>query len=110
MNATATGPALTGETIICFAPDPWEGLWRNRHQIMTRLARRNTVIYVEPRRYLGETYRQLRAGRLRWTDLQKPLLEPVSANSPSEITGAATFGSTMIPTTRPLPGGAAVAR
>ena len=87
MNAMAAGSALTGETIICFAPDPWEGLWRNRHQIMTRLARRNTVIYVEPRRYLGETYRQSRTGRLRWTDLQKPLLEPLNVSSPSEIEG-----------------------
>ena len=55
---------LSGETIICMAPDPWEGLWRNRHQIMTRLARRNTVLYVEPRLYFPETLRRLRTGRL----------------------------------------------
>ena len=66
---------ITNETIICFAPDPWSGLWRNRHQLMTRLARRNTVLYVEPRRYLWETLRQFRDGRLRLADLRKPLLE-----------------------------------
>ena len=50
---------LAGETVICMAPDPWEGLWRNRHQIMTRLARHNTVLYVEPRLYYPETLRRL---------------------------------------------------
>ena len=65
---------LSGETIICFAPDPWNGLWRNRHQIMTRLARGNTVIYVEPRMHAGEARQKLRAGRLGWDDVRAPLL------------------------------------
>jgi glycosyltransferase involved in cell wall biosynthesis len=61
---------LSGETIICFAPDPWAGLWRNRHQIMTRLAKRNTVIYVEPRVYASEFRRKVQAGQVGWTDLR----------------------------------------
>lgn len=65
---------LSGETIICFAPDPWAGLWRNRHQIMTRLAKRNTVIYVEPRVYLSEALRKTRSAQIRWTDLRAPRL------------------------------------
>lgn len=65
---------LTGEAILCVAPDPWAGLWRNRHQIMTRLAVRNTVVYIEPRRYLGETVRAWRSGRLGLADLRRPLL------------------------------------
>ena len=40
--------ALNGETIIYFGPEPWEGMWRNRHQLMSRLAKRNRVVYVEP--------------------------------------------------------------
>ena len=64
---------LAGETVICMAPDPWEGLWRNRHQIMTRLARHNTVLYVEPRLYYPETLRRLRTGRLKPADFRKPL-------------------------------------
>ncbi len=86
MNAAAAGPTLDGEAIICFAPDPWEGLWRNRHQLMTRLAQHNTVIYVEPRLYLGETLRQFRARRLRMTDLRKPLLTqaPLAAAQPAD--------------------------
>jgi len=65
---------ITGETILCYAADPWRGLWRNRHQIMTRLARHNTVLYVEPRRYLWQTLRQIRSGELRAADLRAPLL------------------------------------
>lgn len=65
---------LAGEAILCVAPDPWAGLWRNRHQIMTRLAQRNTVVYIEPRRYLGETVRAFRSGSLGLADLRKPLL------------------------------------
>ena len=66
---------LTGETILCFASDPWSGVWRNRHQIMTRLAQRNTVLYIEPRLYLKETLRRVRAGRLTLADLRRPLAE-----------------------------------
>ena len=89
MTTATTSPTLDGESIICFAPDPWEGLWRNRHQIMTRLAQHNTVIYVEPRLYLGETMRQFRAGRLRPADLRKPLLAPapLGALHESDSTG-----------------------
>ena len=39
---------LRGETIIYFGPEPWEGLWRNRHQLMSRFAEDNDVWYVEP--------------------------------------------------------------
>lgn len=39
---------LKNETIVYFGPEPWVGLWRNRHQLMSRLARHNNVWYVEP--------------------------------------------------------------
>lgn len=39
---------LNGETIIYFGPEPWDGLWRNRHQLMSRFAAQNDVWYVEP--------------------------------------------------------------
>lgn len=45
---------LEGQDILCFAVEPWEGVWRNRHQIMSRLARRNRVLFVEPRPYLRQ--------------------------------------------------------
>lgn len=67
--------SLAGETILCMAPDPWQGLWRNRHQIMTRLARRNLVLYVEPRVYLWEALRRFLSGQWRPSDLRKPLAQ-----------------------------------
>ena len=39
---------LREQLIIYFGPEPWHGLWRNRHQLMSRFARHNTVWYVEP--------------------------------------------------------------
>lgn len=51
--------SLSGQSILCFAPGPWRDMWRNRHQIMVRLARDNTVLWVEPRLSLRHTLRQL---------------------------------------------------
>ena len=50
---------LTGDAILCFAPDPWDDIWRNRHQIMSRLAQQNRVMYVEPRPYLRPVLHRL---------------------------------------------------
>ncbi len=55
---------IEGQSILCFAPGPWDDLWRNRHQIMTRLARRNKILWVEPRTYLRLVLRQLRRGEI----------------------------------------------
>jgi len=52
---------LSGETIIYFGPEPWDGLWRNRHQLMSRFAAQNDVWYVEPPTKL----RRLFSGRSR---------------------------------------------
>ena len=53
---------LKGETIIYFGPEPWDGLWRNRHQLMSRFADHNKVWYVEP----ASNLRHLLAGRSQW--------------------------------------------
>ena len=66
---------LKDETIIYFGPEDWEGMWRNRHQLMSRLAGRNKVIYVEPammlrpamRRLLGRTKEPHRTHSRRYT-------------------------------------------
>ncbi len=68
---------LEPQDIICFAPDPWDAIWRNRHQIMTRLARRHRVLYVEPRPYLRSTIAQWRGGAVGWRDLGRPALAQV---------------------------------
>ncbi len=57
---------LSGKNIVCFSPDPsWDHLWRNRHQIMTRLARRNKVLFVEPTPYLRPVLQTMRTEGLR---------------------------------------------
>ncbi|NUQ39546.1 MAG: glycosyltransferase [Caldilineales bacterium] len=37
---------LSGHNILCFPPNRWEGLWRNRQQIMSRLAAHNRILYI----------------------------------------------------------------
>jgi glycosyltransferase involved in cell wall biosynthesis len=66
--------------ILCFAPGPWDDIWRNRHQIMTRLARANRVLYVEPWPELRPTLRQWRQGQLSWADMHGPRLRKVQEN------------------------------
>lgn len=53
---------LKDETIIYFGPEPWDGLWRNRHQLMSRFADHNKVWYVEP----ATNLRHLLSGRTKW--------------------------------------------
>jgi len=61
---------LTGAHIVCFAPNPWDDLWRSRHHIFSRLASQNMVLYVEPEVY---SLSALRHGRVR-LDLSAPRL------------------------------------
>jgi glycosyltransferase involved in cell wall biosynthesis len=53
---------LQGETIIYFGPEPWDGLWRNRHQLMSRFAEHNNVWYVEPPAMLRDLFGMQRKG------------------------------------------------
>lgn len=55
---------IEGQKILCFAPGLWDDIWRNRHQLMSRLARRNRVLYIEPRVYLRPLLRSLRRGKV----------------------------------------------
>ncbi len=87
---------LHDEAIVCFAPDPsWQHLWRNRHQIMTRLARHNRVLFVEPTPYLrpvGQAVREQGLAPLRERTFYSPMpnlwvyrtpnLFPISGKAP----------------------------
>ncbi len=83
---------LSGETIICAAPNPWESPWHNRHQIMSRLARQNSVVYMAPRPYLRALLRnprQLFEKGTRWREVlpnlhvyRPPAWAPVSGQQP----------------------------
>jgi len=58
------GDLLRDETIIYFGPEPWTGLWRNRHQLMSRFARHNKVFYVEPPTNVRDCLRPGRRSKL----------------------------------------------
>jgi glycosyltransferase involved in cell wall biosynthesis len=65
---------LKGFDFVYFGPEPWGGLWRNRHQLLTLLAAHNRVLYIEPQRHLRPTLAEWRHGRLglaawRWQPL-----------------------------------------
>jgi glycosyltransferase involved in cell wall biosynthesis len=48
------------ESFVYYGPEQWHSLWRNRHQLLSRLARANKVVYVEPRPYIEEVLAELR--------------------------------------------------
>ncbi len=71
---------IEGYSIAYFGPEPWEGMWRNRHHLMSQLARANRVLYLEPLPYLQGVVRGLRGGQLRPADLRRPSIRAVGAN------------------------------
>jgi len=50
---------LSDHALIYFGPGPWEGMWRNRHQLMSRFARHNRVLYVQPPNYWRKSLSQV---------------------------------------------------
>jgi len=71
---------LEGQNILCFAPDPWGDIWRNRHRLLSVLARQNRVLYVEPRTKLRKLVRRLRDGEHSLGDFFRPRVEEVREN------------------------------
>lgn len=39
---------IKGHSMVYFGPEKWEGMWRNRHHLMSRFSEHNRVLYVEP--------------------------------------------------------------
>lgn len=68
---------LSGESIVCFAPDPWGDIWRNRHRLLSVFARSNKVLYVEPRLGVRVLARRLRSGEERLSHLLRPRVERI---------------------------------
>ena len=71
---------LTGYNLIYFAPEKWEGLWRNRQQLMSIFARQNKVLFVEPRLHLRKTAAAFRQRTLTPLDLGRPSLWQAADN------------------------------
>lgn len=55
---------ISGESIVYFGPEQWDSMWRNRHQLLSRLARQNKVLYVEPRPYVEQVLAGVRKREL----------------------------------------------
>jgi glycosyltransferase involved in cell wall biosynthesis len=75
---------LSGHSIIYFGPGKWEGMWRNRHHLMSQFARHNRVIYVEPvfsifklRTYLRQGVKGLKE---LWKEAARPRLKKTEEN------------------------------
>jgi glycosyltransferase involved in cell wall biosynthesis len=71
---------LTGHSLVYFAPGKWDGLWRNRHQLMSVFARHNKVVFVERRLRLPQTLTGFRRGDLGLSDLFRPPIRQISQN------------------------------
>lgn len=71
---------ISGEWIVCFAPDPWSDIWRNRHRLLHVFSRQNKVLYVEPRLAVRTVVRRLRSGEIKPRDFFRPRLEEVREN------------------------------
>lgn len=70
---------LTGHNIIYFG-DRWDGLLRNRHQLMSIFARQNQVLFVERRSSFQQTLNHFRRGDLGLSDLWRPSVRTISEN------------------------------
>ena len=71
---------LTGHSMIYFSPETWNGLWRNRQQLMSRFSQHNKVLFVENRLYAKAIMQRWRHGQLGLKDLFYPSLRRVSDN------------------------------
>ncbi|MEM7030895.1 MAG: glycosyltransferase [Chloroflexota bacterium] len=68
---------LKGYSLIYFAPERWDGLWRNRQQLMSRFAKYNKVLFVEPRLHLRPAIAGIRQGEF---PIHEPTLRHISDN------------------------------
>jgi len=71
---------LTGHSMIYFAPETWDGLWRNRQQLMSRFSQHNKVLFVERCLYAKTMIGRWRKGQLGVQDLFHPSLRQISDN------------------------------
>ena len=69
---------LKGHSLVYYAPGQWDGLWRNRQQLMSVFARQNTVLFVERRLDLRPTLEGFRQGDLALGELRRPCLRRIS--------------------------------
>lgn len=61
---------LIDHDMIYFGPGDWDGLWRNRNQLMSRFARNNKVMYVEPVQFLSN---MIKRKQVPWPKLKEAI-------------------------------------
>ncbi len=71
---------ITNQSFVYFGPEPWQSMWRNRHQLLSRFAQANRAIYVEPRYYVEEVLGRLRRREWGWAELAAGGLTPEAEN------------------------------
>lgn len=71
---------LAGYNIIYFAPEKWNGLWRNRQHLMSVFARKNRVLFVEPRLHFQPMMTDLWQGQIDLSDLYRSSVRQVAEN------------------------------
>jgi glycosyltransferase involved in cell wall biosynthesis len=85
---------LEQETILCVSPTSWFSLWRNRQQIMSRIAKHNTVLFVEPQRNPEQAF--LRDVREKTGHLARPQITQEGRNlSIVQVPPALPFGAAI---------------
>lgn len=47
-EAGAEKTMIQDEIIVCVSPTSWSDIWRNRQQVMSRFAKQNHIIFVQP--------------------------------------------------------------
>jgi len=66
--------------MVYLAMSPWDGMWKNRHQLMSRFARQMPVLYVEPWQRLRQLRRNIGAEGLSLFRGKGPIVKRASPN------------------------------
>ena len=66
-----------GAGMIYIGMAPWEGMWKNRHQLMSRFANQLPVLYVEPPRRLRKLVKAFLAGKVSLSEFRALQVEEV---------------------------------
>ncbi|MDX2411776.1 MAG: glycosyltransferase [Woeseiaceae bacterium] len=69
-----------GTGMIYFGMSPWAGMWKSRHQLMSRFSRSMPVLYVQPWVGLRSLRSQMSGISRIFADLGRPLLEKHEPN------------------------------
>ncbi len=77
---------ITDEHLIYLAPEKWDGLWRNRQQLMSVFARDNRVLFIEPPAFsfrpVGQSLLRRRTDLPNLSIFRFPLYAPLSNRFP----------------------------